>query len=81
MDALSIFIVVVATVTAIAFKIFLFKRIRKWADQDLIRSLSENNPSKREFLQSKYLEMVESKTPLKELHDKLTEISKNYSEK
>lgn len=79
MDALSIFIIIIATATAIAFKVFLFKRIRQWADQDLIKSLAEKDAQKLEYLQNHYNKLLADKTPRKELHDKLTELAENFS--
>lgn len=40
MDNLSLFIIVVSVVLALLFKWYLFRRIRQWIDQDLIKGLA-----------------------------------------
>lgn len=43
MDSLSIFIIVVSVVLAVAFKWYLFRRIQGWIDKDLIKGLAGDN--------------------------------------
>lgn len=78
MDALSISIIVIATVAAILFKVILFKRIRQWADQDLLKSLANQNPDKLAYLTKQYDALITEKTPRKVLHEKLSELAANY---
>lgn len=78
MDALSIFITVVATVLAIAFKWFLYKKIRNWMDTDLVKGLAENNPEKLAYLQQQMAELKSANTPRSQLHEKLTKLASGY---
>lgn len=78
MDALSIFIIIVATVLAIAFKWFLYKKIRNWMDTDLVKGLAENNPEKLAYLQQQMAELKSAKTPRSQLHEKLTKLASDY---
>lgn len=81
MDATSIFIIVFATVTAIAFKVILYKRIQKWMDQDLIKGLADGNQEKLTFLQQQYQQLVDAKVKRKHLHNQLTELSEQFEQK
>lgn len=78
MDILSIFIIAVATITAIIFKVFLYKRIQKWMDQDLIKSLSEGNSSKHAYLCQELQRLALQKTPRRDIHNAITESAKRY---
>lgn len=51
MDSLSLFIIAVSVVLAVAFKWYLFQRIRNWIDQDLIKGLAAGDPVLLERLQ------------------------------
>ncbi len=81
MDTLDIGIIIIATATAILFKVILFKRIRHWMDQDLIKGLAGSNATKHQFLLKEHRRLLDNKTPRKELHDKLTLAAQNYSAK
>ncbi|SIS76745.1 hypothetical protein [Neptunomonas antarctica] len=79
MDMLAIIIIVIATISAIGFKIYLFKRIRRWMDQDLIKVLAEGDADKKIFLTQMHLQLISAKTPRNKLHEALTEHAKHYS--
>lgn len=79
MNMLDIFIIVVATVAAIVFKVFLYKRIQRWMDQDLIKGLANGNQEKQSYLSSEHQRLISEKTPRKVLHEILTEQAKHYS--
>lgn len=79
MNMLDIFIIVVATATAIAFKVFLYKRIQGWMDQDLIKGLANGDNEKHAYLTSEHQRLIADKTPRKMLHETLTEQAKHYS--
>ncbi|MGY8869278.1 MAG: hypothetical protein ACKVJE_02455 [Pseudomonadales bacterium] len=79
MDMLDVFIIAVATITAIAFKVFLYKRIQKWMDQDLIKGLAEGNNSKHAYLNHELQRLIVEKTPRRALHEALTESAKHYT--
>ncbi|WP_028468754.1 hypothetical protein [Neptunomonas japonica] len=81
MDMLDVFIIAVATITAIAFKVFLYKRIQKWMDQDLIKGLAEGNSSKHAYLNHELQRLTLDKTPRRTLHEALTESAKHYTSK
>jgi len=51
MDSLSLFIIAVSVILAVAFKWYLFQRIRNWIDQDLIKGLAAGDPVLLERLQ------------------------------
>jgi len=57
MDLTAIVIIVITTVTAVFFKWFLFKRIREWMDQDLIKGLANGDEQKLSYLQQKLQEL------------------------
>ena len=79
MNMLDIFIIVVATVAAIVFKVFLYKRIQRWMDEDLIKGLANGNHEKQSYLSREHLRLISEKTPRKVLHEILTEQAKHYS--
>lgn len=78
MDLLSIVIILIATLSAILFKLFLFKRIRHWMDQDLIKGLADQDPAKQRYLHEHHQQLLQDKTPRKQIHRKLTEAAQNY---
>lgn len=80
MDATSIFIIVVSVVLAVVFKVVLFKRIRRWMDQDLIKGLAGENPEKLAFLQAQYQQLLEEKVKRKHFHDKLTALAEEFEQ-
>ena len=79
MDMLDIFIIAVATITAIAFKVFLYKRIKTWMDQDLIKGLAEGDSDKHAYLSHELQRLTLDKTPRRILHEALTESAKHYT--
>lgn len=81
MDMLSIFIIIVATLTAIAFKVFLYKRIQRWMDQDLIKGLADGNSQKHDYLVGEHLRLIKEKTSRKTIHEILIQQAKHYSSK
>ncbi len=78
MSTLDLFIIFVATVTAIAFKVYLYKRIQRWMDNDLIKGLAAGDDAKLAFLQTELNRLKSEKTSRNQLHEKLTHLSKNY---
>jgi len=81
MDATSIIIIVIATVTAIAFKWFLFRRIRRWMDADLVKGLAGDNPAKLTYLQTQLSELQAAGTPRAALHEKLEQLAADFEQK
>lgn len=81
MDATSIIIIVIATVTAIAFKWFLFRRIRRWMDADLIKGLAGDNPAKLAYLQTQLTQLQDASTPRATLHEKLEQLAADFEQK
>ncbi|WP_027857020.1 hypothetical protein [Marinobacterium jannaschii] len=53
MDLTAIVIIVISTLAAIFFKWYLFRRIREWMDQDLIKGLANGSDQKLAYLQLK----------------------------
>lgn len=51
MDSLSLFIIAVSVVLALAFKWYLYQRIRNWIDQDLIKGLADGDTELLQRLQ------------------------------
>ncbi len=43
MDALSLFIILISVILAVLFKFVLVKKIRAWAERDLLKSLANGN--------------------------------------
>lgn len=80
MDVTSIFIIVVATVLAIVFKVILYKKIQKWMDQDLIKGLAEGNSDKQAFLQQEYQKLIAQKVKRKQYSDRLTELADQFEQ-
>ncbi len=80
MEPIYIFIIVISTLLAIVFKVVMFKKIRNWMDQDLIKGLADENPDKLKFLTEKYKEMVESKANRKEYHQRLTDLAEQFEQ-
>lgn len=81
MDATSIFIIVITTITAIAFKWFLFRRIRRWMDADLIKGLAAGNDSKHQYLQEKLAEMQAAGLPRAKQHAALEQLAEGFEQK
>ena len=80
MEPIYIFIIVISTLLAIVFKVVMFKKIRNWMDQDLIKGLADQNPDKLKFLTEKYNEMIESKVNRKEYHQRLTDLAEQFEQ-
>lgn len=81
MDATSLFIIVITTVTAIAFKWFLFKRIRRWMDADLIKGLAQGDPARQAYLQSQLEKLQSEGTPRSQQHQKLEALAAGFEQK
>ncbi|MFW1677835.1 hypothetical protein ACFVYJ_08630 [Pontibacter sp. JAM-7] len=81
MDALSIFIIAVSVVLAIAFKWFLFHRIQQWMDQDLINGLAEGNTDKQQFLQQHYHQLRQQKIKRRQVAEMLTQLAAEFEQK
>ncbi len=81
MDATSIIIIVIATITAIAFKWFLFRRIRRWMDADLIKGLAGNNPAKLAYLQTQLSDLQAAGTRRTTVHEKLEQLAADFEQK
>ena len=79
MDTLDLVIIAIATITAIAFKVYLYRRIKHWMDQDLIKGLADGDADKRQYLESELQRLYLEKTPRNQIHDILTKLAENYS--
>ena len=80
MDALSIGIIIFATVTALLFKFVLYRKICNWMDEDLIKGLAEGNRDKLEFLQQQMQQMKADKVKRKDQHLRLTDIAAEFEQ-
>ncbi len=80
MDTTAIFIIVVSTVLAIVFKVVIFKKIRNWMDQDLIKGLAGDNQQKLVFLQEKLQKIKEDGIARKEYQDRLTAFAEEFEQ-
>ncbi|MCV6590027.1 MAG: DUF3352 domain-containing protein [Marinobacterium sp.] len=78
MDATSIAIIVVTTITAIAFKWFLFRRIRRWMDADLIKGLAGDNQALLVHLQQQLADLQAAGTPRSQIHEKLEQMAAGF---
>lgn len=81
MDATSIIIIVIATVTAIAFKWFMFRRIRRWMDADLIKGLAGSDPTKLVYLQTQLSDLQAAGTSRAVVHEKLEQLAADFEQK
>lgn len=81
MDALSITIIVIATVTALLFKFVLFRKINRWMDQDLIKGLADGDSAKQAYLTEQLDQMRQAKIKRKEQHQRLTDLAQQYEQK
>lgn len=80
MDATAITIIVVSTVLAIVFKVVIFKKIRAWMDQDLVKGLAGDNNDKLMFLQEKLEAMKNDGVARKEFHERLTHLANEFEQ-
>ncbi|MDO6562519.1 hypothetical protein Q4488_03890 [Amphritea sp. 1_MG-2023] len=80
MDALSIGIILFATVTALLFKFVLYHKICRWMDQDLIKGLAEGDTAKQRFLTQKLTEMKVDKVKRKHQHQRLTQLAIDFEQ-
>ncbi|MBV0932181.1 hypothetical protein [Marinobacterium weihaiense] len=71
MDGLSIFIIVVSVVLAIAFKWVLFRKIQHWMDQDLIKQLAGGDDQWLAALQQHHQAMLADGVKREERHRRL----------
>lgn len=81
MDATSISIIVIATVTALLFKFVLFRKINHWMDQDLIKGLAEGDSAKQAYLEQQLEKLREARIKRKDQHQRLTELAQQYEQK
>ena len=80
MDALSIGIIVFATVTALLFKFILYRKITNWMDQDLVKGLAEGNQKKHLYLSEQLTQMKADKVQRKLQHQQLTELAAEFEQ-
>lgn len=80
MDTTAIFIIVVSTVLAIVFKVVIFKKIRHWMDQDLIKGLAGDNTEKHSFLIEKLGQLKTEGVNRKEHHERLTTFADEFEQ-
>ena len=80
MDPLSIGIIVFATVTALAFKFVLYRKICNWMDQDLVKGLADGDQAKHEYLQQQMQQMKSDKVKRKVQHQRLTELAEQFEQ-
>lgn len=80
MDALSIAIIIFATVTALLFKFVLYRKICNWMDQDLIKGLAEGNPDKLTYLQQQLRQLQTNKVKRKFQHQQLTDLAAKFEQ-
>lgn len=81
MDATSLTIIVITTVTAIAFKWFLFRRIRRWMDADLVKGLAGGNADKHAWLEVQLDALKAEGLPRAEQHRKLEQLAEGFEQK
>ncbi|TCK08860.1 hypothetical protein [Marinobacterium mangrovicola] len=77
MDSLSIFIIVISVVLAIAFKWYLFRRIQRWIDRDLIKGLASSNPALEQRLLEADQDFRAAGMKRAERHQKLEQLASN----
>ncbi|UTW04832.1 hypothetical protein KDX31_07485 [Amphritea atlantica] len=80
MDALSIGIIIFATVTALLFKFILYHKICNWMDKDLISGLAAGNSDKHRFLTGQLKQMKDNKVKRKRQHQLLTELAAEFEQ-
>ena len=80
MDALSIGIIIFATVTALLFKFVLFRKITNWMDQDLIKGLAGGDQKKLRYLNEQLAQMKTEKVKRKLQHQQLTERATEFEQ-
>ncbi|MBN0987115.1 MULTISPECIES: hypothetical protein [Amphritea] len=80
MDALSIGIIIFATVTALLFKFILYHKICNWMDKDLISGLSAGNSDKQRFLTEQLNQLKNDKVKRKLQHQRLTELADEFEQ-
>ncbi|PSL15178.1 hypothetical protein CLV44_10572 [Marinobacterium halophilum] len=71
MDTLSIFIIVVSVVLAVAFKWILFRKIQRWMDQDLIKQLAAGDHTAQGRLEHYHQQMIADGIKRPERHRRL----------
>lgn len=80
MDALSIGIIIFATVTALLFKFIIYHKIRNWMDKDLISGLAAGDSDKHRFLSGQLKQMKDNKVKRKQQHQLLTELAAEFEQ-
>ncbi|GGC02676.1 hypothetical protein GCM10011352_31140 [Marinobacterium zhoushanense] len=78
MDQLSLFIIAVSVVLAVAFKWYLFRRIQRWIDQDLIRGLAGQDMQLHSQLMATDLSLREAGIKRAERHRRLEQLAHNF---
>ncbi len=80
MDSTAIFIILISTLTAVFFKWFIFKRIRQWMDQDLIKGLAEGNTAKQAYLQEQHQRLREKGVKRREYPERLSRLAAQFEQ-
>ena len=80
MDTVSITIIVIATLSALLFKLVLYRKICNWMDQDLIKGLANGDPEKQLFLTSQHQRLKADKVKRKDLHQRLTDFAEQFEQ-
>ncbi|GAA0784763.1 hypothetical protein [Marinobacterium sediminicola] len=77
MDALSIFIIVLSVILAVAFKWVLIRKIRHWMDQDLINQLAGGSQALKDRLHEHHQQLLTQGVKRSELHERLQEFARD----
>ncbi|WP_428033286.1 hypothetical protein [Amphritea sp.] len=80
MDALSIGIIIFATVTALLFKFIIYHKICNWMDKDLISGLANGDSEKQQFLTAQLNKMKTDKVKRRLQHQRLTELATEFEQ-
>lgn len=80
MDTTTLSIIVISVVLAIAFKWYLYCRIQRWMNEDMIKRLANDDPEKHKMLQQRYQELVQAKLKSKVIQQQLTEYAEQLSQ-
>jgi len=77
MDNINLFIIAVSVILAILFKWYLFRRIRHWMDQDLIRALAGQDAGLQERLMEADLRWRGEGVTRTERHRRLEQLARD----
>lgn len=80
MDTTTLSIIVISVVLAVAFKWYLYCRIQRWMNEDMIKRLAADDPEKHKMLQQRYQELVQEKLKSKVIQQQLTEYAEQLSQ-